>query len=142
MQQLGFEEHPLEVVRLEQAQRVTFQNLTAARERSASFRTRLEDAVQGLHSADVTIVCFGSLARDEFTAESDVDWTVLVDGYASPKHLDLAHQVRGIVDSLEAKPPGREAIFGNIAFSHAIIHQIGGEDDTNRNTTQRILLAL
>jgi hypothetical protein len=32
--------------------------------------------------------------------------------------------------------------FGNLAFSHDIIHQIGGQNDTNRNTTQRILLLL
>ena len=29
-----------------------------------------------------------------------------------------------------------------MAFSHDIIHQIGGQNDTNRNTTQRILLLL
>ncbi len=29
-----------------------------------------------------------------------------------------------------------------MAFSHDIIHQIGGQDDTNKNTTQRILLLL
>src|SRR5688572_14420087 len=27
-------------------------------------------------------------------------------------------------------------------FSHDLIHQIGGEDDTNRNTTRRLLLLL
>lgn len=36
--------------------------------------------------------------------------------------------------------PGAEGIFGNIAFSHDIVHHIGGQADTNRNTTQRILL--
>jgi len=29
-----------------------------------------------------------------------------------------------------------------LAFSHDIIHQIGGQNDTNKNTTQRILLLL
>jgi hypothetical protein len=29
-----------------------------------------------------------------------------------------------------------------MAFSHNIIHQIGGQNDTNKNTTQRILLLL
>jgi hypothetical protein len=29
-----------------------------------------------------------------------------------------------------------------MAFSHILVHRIGGEDDTNRNTTQRILLLL
>ncbi|MCI0723827.1 MAG: nucleotidyltransferase domain-containing protein [Acidobacteria bacterium] len=39
-------------------------------------------------------------------------------------------------------PPGRTGMFGNLAFSHSLIHQIGGQDDTNRNTTQRMLLLL
>jgi hypothetical protein len=29
-----------------------------------------------------------------------------------------------------------------MVFSHALIHEIGGEDDTNRNTTRRLLLLL
>jgi hypothetical protein len=27
-----------------------------------------------------------------------------------------------------------------MAFSHGIVHRIGGQNDTNKNTTQRILL--
>ena len=38
--------------------------------------------------------------------------------------------------------PGRTGTFGKLAFSHNIIHQIGGLDDSNRNTTQRLLLLL
>ncbi len=107
-----------------------------------SFRERFEIGVSGLNSDDTSIVAFGSLARDEFTPGSDVDWTILIDGVADPKHFELARQVREVLDAVGAKPPGQEAIFGNMAFSHPIIHQIGGEDDTNRNTTQRILLIL
>lgn len=46
------------------------------------------------------------------------------------------------LDEIEAKPPGREGTFGNLAFSHQILHWIGGEDDSNSNTTRRILLLL
>lgn len=38
--------------------------------------------------------------------------------------------------------PGPTGTFGNMAFSHEIVHQIGGQSDTNKNTTQRILLLL
>jgi len=31
--------------------------------------------------------------------------------------------------------PGREGVFGNLAFSPNLTHQIGGEDDSNSNTT-------
>jgi hypothetical protein len=39
-------------------------------------------------------------------------------------------------------PLDKPACLATWAFSHQIIHQIGGPDDTNRNTTQRILLLL
>jgi hypothetical protein len=38
--------------------------------------------------------------------------------------------------------PGATGTFGNLAFSHELIHQIGGQYDTNTNTTQRVLLLL
>jgi hypothetical protein len=37
---------------------------------------------------------------------------------------------------------GQEGLFGSMAFSHDLVHQIGGEDDTNKNATRRILLLL
>jgi predicted nucleotidyltransferase len=142
MQQFAIEEAPSEITRLEGALGKHFANLEAARKRAGVVREKFEMGVSGLNSDDTTIVVFGSLARGEFTDGSDVDWTVLIDGVANPKHLDLARQVKQLVDTLEARQPGPEGIFGNMAFSHQIIHQIGGEDDTNRNTTQRILLML
>lgn len=95
----------------------------------------------GFDSADVSIVVFGSLARGEFTSGSDIDWTLLIDGAADPEHYDQARRAAEIIAGI-AKPPGTEGTFGNLAFSHEIIHQIGGQDDTNRNTTRRILLLL
>ena len=117
-------------------------NIDGARAEANAFRQRLESALDGLTSEDTSIALFGSLARDEFTSGSDVDWTVLIDGIANPKHLDVAREMECIVESLGARAPGREKIFGKLAFSHEIIHQIGGEDDTNSNTTKRVLLLL
>jgi len=109
---------------------------------SEDFRRRFADGLCEITSDDISVVAFGSLARDEFARGSDVDWTALVDGGANPGHLGIAKQVRDLVKGLDAREPGQEGIFGNIAFSHDIIHQIGGEDDTNQNTTRRILLVL
>ncbi|ACY14892.1 conserved hypothetical protein [Haliangium ochraceum DSM 14365] len=88
------------------------------------------------------MIVFGSLARGEWTGGSDVDWTLLVDGQADPEHLSTVQQITGCLADLKYKEPGRTALFGGLAFSHGLIHQIGGEHDTNRNTTQRILLLL
>ncbi len=109
-----------------------------------------EDTVQRLNgsldssfdSEDYSIVVFGSLARHEFTPHSDLDWTLLIDGVASDNHWDVARRVREAVKEVVKKEPGREGTFGSLAFAHELLHQIGGPDDTNRNTTRRILLLL
>ena len=81
----------------------------------------------------------GSLARNEFTLGSDIDWTPSVDGSADPKHHDLVRQIGLLGDSMAGKSTEAEGTFGSLVCSHDLIHQIGGEDDTNRNTTRRLL---
>ncbi len=95
-------------------------------------------------SEDTSLVVFGSLARGEWTSASDLDWTYLIDGQANSDHLVIAQKIGRVVDENKQKfrPPRQAGTFGNMAFSHDIIHQIGGQNDTNRNTTQRILLLL
>jgi predicted nucleotidyltransferase len=119
-----------------------WENLRAARERAVIKRDLLRSDLSEFETSDCSIVVFGSLGRDEFTPGSDLDWTLLVDGYADPAHLDVALAIKRTLEEKGHKPPGREAVFGSLAFSHELIHQIGGQDDTNANTTRRILLLL
>jgi predicted nucleotidyltransferase len=95
-------------------------------------------------SGDTSLVVFGSLAREEWTSGSDLDWTYLIDGEADPEHLLIAREIQAVLKTNKDKfkPPGQTETFGNMAFSHDVIHQIGGETDTNKNTTRRILLLL
>src|ERR1700687_4022096 len=95
--QLAFTEPQSELDRLRANLEIELLNIDTARANAQSFRDRLESGLFGMTSDDRSVVVFGSLARDEFTAGSDVDWTVLVDGVANPQHLDLARQVRGLV---------------------------------------------
>ena len=62
---------------------------SAARERSAGLRK----ALAGLDSEDTSVVVSGSLARGEFTSGSDIDWTLLIDGSADPRHHDLFREI-------------------------------------------------
>jgi len=87
-------------------------------------------------------VLFGSGGRFEVTSGSDPDWTLLVDGQANAKHQETATRAGVAIDEIAGKPPGREGIFGALAFSHSLIQYIGGQDDTNANLTRRILLLL
>lgn len=95
-------------------------------------------------SEDTSLVVFGSLARQEWTSGSDLDWTYLIDGGANSDHLRIAQEIRRLLETEPAmfKPPGQTETFGNLAFSHELIHQIGGQNDTNKNTTRRVLLLL
>lgn len=107
-----------------------------ARESAIQKRAQLQADLASLDSEDTSIVVFGSLARDEFTSGSDIDWALLVDGQANPEHLDSSLEIGRYIREVEKRPPGRDATFGGLIFSHDLIHRIGGADDTNKNTTQ------
>jgi predicted nucleotidyltransferase len=102
----------------------------------------LSTKIPGYTSEDTSLVVFGSLARGEQTHKSDLDWTYLIDGQANSDHLKISQKIEKHLKEAGHKEPGQTGTFGNMAFSHDIIHQIGGQYDTNRNTTQRILLLL
>ena len=127
---------------LEERLGADWKNLRKAKELSVTIRERLRTALKDLDSPDTSIVVSGSLARNEFTSGSDIDWTLLVDGSADPAHHDMLEEIRARIDPIEQKKPGQEGTFGAIGFSHELVHQIGGEDDRNSNTTRRLLLLL
>jgi len=120
----------------------------ATRAASKATREKLDELLTAkigkYASEDTSVVVFGSLARSEWTSRSDLDWTYLIDGQANSDHLRIAQEIHKVIgDHPELfRPPGQTGTFGNMAFSHEIIHQIGGQHDTNKNTTQRILLLL
>lgn len=133
---------PSSIEKLAEATSSSWPNIRKTRELAASKREELKQALSGKGSRDTSIVVFGSLAREEFTEGSDVDWTLLVDGIADPVHLDISLAISRTLSHLGCKGPGREGTFGNLTFSHDVIHLIGGPDDSNANTTRRILLLL
>ncbi len=136
----GIAQNPIDVL----AEKVgsKWHNLAKARAFTEKYRLELRKELAEVDTEDTSVVVFGSLARDEATSKSDVDWTLLVDGIADPQHLNVAHEISRRLAKIQAKPPGREGTFGNLAFSHEILHWIGGEDDSNANTTRRMLLLL
>lgn len=111
-----------------------------ARERRLEFNKICEDAK--FLTEDTSVVVFGSLARDEYTSGSDADWTLLIDGEANSDHLKVVQKIKSSIKDIFAKPPNATGAFGGMTFSHQLIHNIGGAEDTNANTTQRILMLL
>jgi len=116
--------------------------LRKARDTTNAKRDALQKAFSGDIAPDTTLVLFGSIAREEMTSGSDTDWLLLVDGQAFPQHLDQQHAIAEKLHKLGFERPSRSGAFGRMVGSHDIVHEIGGEDDTNSNTTRRVLLLL
>jgi predicted nucleotidyltransferase len=116
----------------------------ASRKKREELDRQLSLSIPKYASEDTSLVVFGSLARQEWTSGSDLDWTYLIDGEANSDHLRIAQKIRRLLETEAGKfkPPGQTETFGSLAFSHELIHQIGGQDDTNKNMTRRILLLL
>jgi hypothetical protein len=112
--------------------------------RLALVRRIVQEAANGgpIDSEDISVVVFGSLAREEWTSGSDLDWSLIIDGGVDHEHAHAAALFRQKISDAALKSPGPTGIFGALTFSHGLVHQIGGEDDTNRNTTRRMLLLL
>lgn len=118
-------------------------NIAAAEATSRGKMELLAKLVADLLPTDEgALVVFGSLARGEFTAGSDLDWTVLIDGRADSGHLDIVHELKPRLVKAGFKVPGPTEIFGGLVFSHELIHAIGGDEDTNKNMTRRLLMLL
>lgn len=139
--------HSSSVNRLQDRLGASWSHLQMAKLSSSEAKSALEIALSEFTSSDSSIVVVGSLARQEFTAGSDIDWTLLLDGISHPEHLKVAFAIRKTlsemkINEVKVKQPGREGVFGTIVSSHDLVHRIGGQDDTNSNTTLRILLLL
>ncbi|MGH9419441.1 MAG: nucleotidyltransferase domain-containing protein [Thermoanaerobaculia bacterium] len=93
-------------------------------------------------SEDASVVVFGSVGRGEVTENSDVDWTLLIDGPSDPNHAYVVMAIRDRLESAGLVKPGETGTFGVMAFSHDLIHYIAGTHDTNQNLTRRLLLLL
>lgn len=119
-----------------------WKNISQAQMLSQQKRKELSDLIGDIVTTDETgLVIFGSLARDEYTAGSDLDWTLLVDSRADSRHFQT---MRMLKEKLDGKfgAPGPTEVFGSLIFSHDLVHLIGGDDDTNKNMTRRLLLLL
>jgi predicted nucleotidyltransferase len=117
----------------------TWQNIAQARRRTAEILQKVR-VLGDLASEDAAIIVYGSIGRAEVTEDSDVDWTLLIDGPSDPQHSQLVSTVADRLVALGLKRPGRTDTFGVVANSHDLVLNIAGPQDTNENLTRRILL--
>ena len=118
-------------------------HIEAAEQRSRDKMAELANLSKRVLTADeAAFIVFGSLARQEFTEGSDLDWAILIDARADAEHWRIVHDIGDSLRSMGFLPPGRTGLFGNLVFSHNLVHDIGGDDDTNTNMTRRLLMLL
>ena len=131
--------------RLEQTAGTSFRHLAESRrhtdeqvhEKAAALR-------QGDLAGDMSVVVFGSWARDELTEGSDDDWAIVVRREFEDDDEDVGRALAHAREHLggDERQPGAQAVFG-VAFDIAgLVHNIGLDADTNRNLTRRMLLLL
>lgn len=124
--------------------------LTDAIDRSESLIRRMRAALLDLGGhEDMDVVAFGSLARREYTAASDVDHSVLVgampDNPAAPRELLQRVDERLAEEALTdgaPKTPGTSGLFGRATGVFDIVNQVGLEGDTNFTHTIRMEITL
>jgi len=117
--------------------------IVAARDECQSHTAKLRQLVDVLKPPpNTSVVAFGSLARQEWTSGSDVDWTLLIDGPTDMGHLGVAKSVEEMLEEEAYKKPGPTGTFGSMSSSFELVHHIGGSEDTNQNITRRVLLLL
>lgn len=126
-------------------------NFGAAVERTRQNENVLIQALQAeaggsrLLDWDSSVVLCGSFARYEMVPDSDCDWTLLINGVVSNQHAHTARLIERAIRNADGKglrSPGSSGTFGNMCFSHDLVHRIGGGADSNANLTRRILMLL
>ena len=118
-------------------------HIEEAWEKTLKTRQLLSKIIEGKPGSETSVIVHGSVARQECTQGSDLDWTLLVDGQADASVQETFLAIKNALsDAGHFKQPGQEGTFGAVVFSQPIMHFIGGEEDSNSNTTRRVLLLL
>lgn len=92
----------------------------------------------------MSIVVFGSWARDELTEGSDDDWAVLVERDFNAYDPEVVRAVSLAQRNLGggSKQPGSQDVFSVPFDVGSLVERIGLDADSNRNLTRRMLLLM
>jgi len=67
--------------------------LHKAQQNARLWREDLFELFRTRDSPDTTLAVFGSVARQEVTSSSDLDWILLIDGQSIPEHKDQEREI-------------------------------------------------
>ena len=118
--------------------------MTTAYQRSFEYTenrlNEIRDRLRGLVLGDAVVLVCGSYARREASSQSDIDYVVVSDGTDTDR--DLNESVRSALGDIVSNSPSKGGPFGGPVNRDKILANIGGDCDSNRNITQRILFLL
>ena len=109
-----------------------------SRTKLSALRARLADMVP---PSDVVVTC-GSYARQEASAESDIDFFVITDGPLDAEKVPWLEPVEITINQIVPIQPAEDGAFSTLESRDAMLHNIGGQNDSNHKITRRMLLLL
>lgn len=95
-----------------------------AHQDTLSLREHLSELFRTRDSPDTTLALFGSVARQEVTSSSDLDWILLIDGQSTPEHKNQERQIEKTLSEAKYIEPGKSGVFGKMVGSHGRIMRI------------------
>lgn len=126
-----------------------YPHVTSARRHSRgvlqALRSDLQEALRDSPQRErLCVVVTGSYGRDEASAESDLDWFILLDGCEAGEIAQEKAAINAVIERHIARPNGDSGIFGGEATQDfgQLIEHIGGSQDTTQSLTRRMLLML
>src|SRR5690242_16792690 len=105
--------------------RKKWKSINTAQKKSATDKDKIRNSVfkNGIAPGnDIDLVVFGSVARNECTSKSDVDWTLLIDGPSKTDHDEIGRFVKKRLSEAKLIDPSPTGLFGQVTFSHDLIH--------------------
>jgi predicted nucleotidyltransferase len=90
----------------------------------------------------VSVLTFGSYARGEASPNSDLDYLLVFEGAEPAEEPECAAAIRAAIEEHVPIEPGSGGPFGGHIASADLLRNVGGNDDTNKAITRRILLLL
>ena len=89
---------------------------------------------------DKVVLTCGSYARREASDQSDIDFFVISNMESDGP--DLKKSIASTIKDLVPNEPSQDGAFGEAIGRNQLLENIGGENDSNRNITRRILFLL
>jgi hypothetical protein len=118
--------------------------LEAARHTARELDAKAAALAGGDIAPDVSVVVFGSWARDELRRAATMTGAIVVARAFADYDPEVVRAMALVQQHFggEERPPGSQAVFGVPFDVNGLVTHIGLDADTNRNLTRRMLLLL